>query len=150
MKLFMWLILFDGWPKRHRSYLQMCLWMEILSREKQHLFIYFWQPYECVPGLSKVFWVVVSRHVCYSVYFSIFEKNSKVNQYVGLLWLVVGHCESFWVLVPTYNKDGGHSVAVRIDRWPIRWSGKTLLQGQTVGSKQRIWFVGSRLHFQDK
>ena len=58
----------------------------------------------------------MSRYVCYSVCFSIFEKNSQVNQYAlmivvdrcgivvdrcGSLWVVVGHCGSFRVLVTT-------------------------------------------------
>ena len=37
----LYISLFDGRPKRHRSDLQMSLWMEILSREKLHLLIYF-------------------------------------------------------------------------------------------------------------
>ena len=56
----------------------------------------------------------MSRYVCYSVCFSIFEKNSKVNQYslmivvdrcgivvgrCGSLWIVVGRCGSLWVIV---------------------------------------------------
>ena len=70
----------------------------------------------------------MSRYVCYSVCFSIFEKNSKVNQYAlmivvdrcgivvdrcgslwvvvdrcGSLWVVVGHCGSFRVLVTTMD-----------------------------------------------
>ena len=85
----------------------------------------FWQPYECVTGLSKVFWVVVSRYVCYSVCFSIFGKNSKVKFLIFFswvvsfvvgslwvvlrsssvvwrsLWIVVGRCGSFRVLVTT-------------------------------------------------
>ena len=87
----------------------------------------FWQPYECVTGLSKVFWVVVSRYVCYSVCFSMFGKNSKVKFLIFFswvvsfvlgslwvvlrsssvvwrsLWIVVGHCGSFRVLVTTYH-----------------------------------------------
>ena len=68
----------------------------------------FWQPYECVTGISKVFWVVVSRYVCYSVCFSIFEKNSKVKFLIffSSLWIVVGRCGivvdrcgSLWVVV---------------------------------------------------
>ena len=78
----------------------------------------FW-PYECVTGLSKVFWVVVSHYVCYSVCFSIFEKNSKVkflDIFLGwflLLWdrpqSFEGCCGSFRVLVTT-----GISTAKRI------------------------------------
>ena len=56
----------------------------------------------------------MSRYVCYSVCFSIFEKNSKVNQYAlmivvdrcgivvdrcGSLWVVVGRCGSLWIVV---------------------------------------------------
>ena len=83
----------------------------------------FWQPYECVTGLSKVFWVVVSRYVCYSVCFSMFGKNSKVKFLIFFswvvsfvvgslwvvlrsssvvwrsLWIVVGRCRSLWVVV---------------------------------------------------
>ena len=69
----------------------------------------FYQPYECVTGLSKVFWVVVSHYVCYSVCFSIFGKNSKVkfliffswvvSFVVGSLWVVVGRCGSLWIVV---------------------------------------------------
>ena len=61
----------------------------------------FWQPYECVTGISKVFWVVVSRYVCYSVCFSIFEKDSKVKfliffSLIFFLWIVMGRCGSLW------------------------------------------------------
>ena len=89
----------------------------------------FWQPYECVTGLSTVFWVVVSRYVCYSVCFSIFGKNSKVKFLIFFswvvsfvlgslwvvlrsspvvwrsLWIVVGRCGSFRVLVTTVLKQ---------------------------------------------
>ena len=63
----------------------------------------------------------MSRYVCYSVCFSIFEKNSKVNQYslmivvdrcgivvdrrgivvdrCGSLWVVADRCGSLWVVV---------------------------------------------------
>ena len=76
--------------------------------------------YECVTGISKVFWVVVSRYVCYSVCVSIFEKNSKVKFLIFFAWvfccgivvgrfeivlgrlkIVVGRCGSFRVLVTT-------------------------------------------------
>ena len=51
-------LLFDGRPKRHWSDLQMSLWMEILSREKLHLLIYFvlflrtlWMCYQTIKGI---------------------------------------------------------------------------------------------------
>ena len=62
----------------------------------------FWQPYECVTGLSKVFWVVVSCYVCYSVCISILFLVSFVVESLWVvlrsssviwrsLWVVVGH-----------------------------------------------------------
>ena len=67
----------------------------------------FWQPYECVTRLSKVFWVVVSRYVCYSVCFSIFDDRCGslwvVVDRCGSLWIVVDRCGSFRVLVTTSN-----------------------------------------------
>ena len=59
----------------------------------------FWQPYECVTGLSKVFWVVVSRYVCYSVWFSIFGKNSKVKFLIFFSWVVSFVVGSLWVVL---------------------------------------------------
>ena len=59
----------------------------------------FWQPYECVTGLSKVFWVVVSRYVCYSVCFSIFGKNSKVKFLIFFSWVVSFVLGSLWVVL---------------------------------------------------
>ena len=84
--------LFDGRPKRHRSYLQMCLWMEILSREKLHLLIYF------------VLWVVMFA-IQYA--FQFLKKIQKLISMlwwslwivVGSLWIVVGRCGSLWIVV---------------------------------------------------
>ena len=59
----------------------------------------FWQPYECVTGLSKVFWVVVSRYVCYSVCFSMFGKNSKVKFLIFFSWVVSFVLGSLWVVL---------------------------------------------------
>ena len=60
----------------------------------------FWQPYECVTGLSKVFWVVVSRYVCYSVCFSIFDDRcGSLWDRCGSLWVVVDRCGSLWIVV---------------------------------------------------
>ena len=59
----------------------------------------FWQPYECVTGVSKVFWVVVSRYVCYSLCFSICF-------WFLLLW---DRCRSFRV-VPGFS-----------DYWSVGW-----------------------------
>ena len=62
----------------------------------------FWQPYECVTGISKVFLEVVSHYVCYSVCVSIFEKNSKVKFLIFFAWVVSfvflmwDRCGSFW------------------------------------------------------
>ena len=115
----LYISLFDGRPKRHRSDLQMSLWMEILSREKllcSFILSCFWQPYECVTGVWKVFWVVVSRYVWYSLCFSIFFFISFVvgSLWVVLrsssviwrsLWVVVGRCGSFQDLVTTGPSD---------------------------------------------
>ena len=76
----------------------------------------FWQPYECVTGVWKVFWVVVSRYVWYSLCFSIFFLVSFVvgSLWVVLrsssviwrsLWVVVGRCGSFQDLVTTGPSD---------------------------------------------
>ena len=48
----------------------------------------FWQPYECVTGISKVFWIVLDR--CGSLW-----------DRCGSLWVVVDRCGSFRVLVTT-------------------------------------------------
>ena len=102
----------------HRTYRCVSEWRFFLVKSCICSFILscFWQPYECVTGLSKVFWVVVSRYVCYSVCFSIFGKNSKVKFLIffswvvsfvlGSLWvvvdrcgIVVGRCGSLWIVV---------------------------------------------------
>ena len=114
-----------GWRDIDRTYKCVSEWRFFLVKSCIYPFILscFWQPYECVTGLSKVFWVVVSRYVCYSVCFSIFGKNSKVkflifsswvvSFVVGSLWvvlrsssvvwrswwIVVGRCGSLWVVV---------------------------------------------------
>ena len=62
-------------------------------------YLSFWQPYECVTGLSKVFWVVVSRYVCYSVCFSMFGKNSKVKFLIFFSWVVSFVLGSLWVVL---------------------------------------------------
>ena len=81
----------------------------------------------------------MSRYVCYSVCFSIFEKNSKVNQYslmivvdrcgivvdrcgslwvvadrCGSLWVVVGRCGSLWVVPGFSNYDRGNTFVVKL------------------------------------
>ena len=122
----LYISLFDGRPKRHRSDLQMSLWMEILSREKLHLLIYFvlflttlWMCYRSIKGIlgsCELLCLLFSM-------LSIFEKNSKVKFFiffswvfsfvVGSLWgrfeivlgrlkIVVGRCGSFRVLVTTF------------------------------------------------
>ena len=103
----------------HRTYKCVSEWRFFIVKSCICSFILscFWQPYECVTGLSKVFWVVVSRYVCYSVCFSIFGKNSKVKVFdifflgsffcsgivvgrfeivPGRLKIVVDRCGSFW------------------------------------------------------
>ena len=78
----------------------------------------FWQPYECVTGLSKVFWVVVSRYVCYSVCFSIFDDRcGSLWDRCGSLWVVVGRCGSLWIVV-------GHcgSFRVLVTTWYPTWN----------------------------
>jgi len=64
----------------------------------------------CYRTINLVFWVVVSRYVCYSVCFSIFEKNSKVKFLIvvdrcGSLWVVVDRCGSLWVVPGFSNYD---------------------------------------------
>ena len=105
MKLFMCLIhIFIRWPAEETSigltnvslngdsfFVKSCICPFILSC--------FWQPYECVTGLSKVFWVVVSHYVCYSVCFSILEKIQKLSfWYFFLGWFLSlwDRCGSFW------------------------------------------------------
>ena len=70
----------------------------------------FWQPYECVTGVWKVFWVVVSRYVWYSLCFSIFFLVSFV---VGSLWVVLRSSSVIWRslwVVPGFS-----------DYWSVGW-----------------------------
>ena len=39
--------------------------------------LFFLRPYECVTGLSNVFWVVAGHYVCYCL--SIFKTNLNLN-----------------------------------------------------------------------
>ena len=111
--------LFDGRPKRHRSYLQMCLWMEILSREKLHLLIYFvlflttlWMCYRTIKGILGS---CESLCLLFSMLFNFWWSLWVVVGRCGSLWVVVGHCGSFWVLVTTRWLP---CLPHKGDRWP--------------------------------
>ena len=89
-----------GWRDIDRTYKCVSEWRFFLVKSCIYPFILscFWQPYECVTGLSKVFWVVVSRYVCYSVCFSI-GKNSKVKFLIFFSWVVSFVLGSLWVVL---------------------------------------------------
>ena len=90
-----------GWRDIDRTYKCVSEWRFFLVKSCIYPFILscFWQPYECVTGLSKVFWVVVSHYVCYSVCFSIFGKNSKVKFLIFFSWVVSFVVGSLWVVL---------------------------------------------------
>ena len=102
----LYISLFDGWPKRHRSDLQKCLWMEILFREKLHVLIYFvlflttlWMCYWTIKGILGSCELLC---LLFSMLFNFWKKIQKLRFwyfFLGwflLLWVVVSCCESFW------------------------------------------------------
>ena len=89
-------------PKRHRSDLQMCFWMEILSREKLHLLIYFvlflttlWMCYRTIKGILGS---CESLCLLFTLLFNfwISSKNKFLNFFVGWFLLFWDRCGSFW------------------------------------------------------
>ena len=64
-----------------RTYKCLSEWRSFLVKSCICSFILscFWQPYECVTVLSKVFWVVVSCYVYYSVCFQFLKKIQKLS-----------------------------------------------------------------------
>ena len=99
--------LFDGRPKRHRSYLQMCLWMEILSREKLHLLIYFvlflttlWMCYRTIKGiLGSCESLCLLFSMLFNFWWSLWIVVGSLWDRCGSLWIVVGRCGSLWIVV---------------------------------------------------
>ena len=109
----LYISLFDGRPKRHRSDLQKCLWMEILFREKLHVLIYFvlflttlWMCYWTIKGILGSCELLC---LLFSMLFNFWKKIQKLRFwyfFLGwflLLWVVVSRfeiimdpCESLW------------------------------------------------------
>ena len=111
--------LFHGWPKRHRSDLQMCLWMEILSCEKLHLLIYICHIFDnlmnVIPDYQRYsgkLWLVMFP-IQYA--FQLLKKIKKLSFwyfFLGwflLLWdrprLFEDRCGLLWV-VPGFSNYG--------------------------------------------
>ena len=112
----LYISLFDGRPKRHRSDLQMSLWMEILSREKLHLLIYFVlflttlrMCYRSMKGiLGSCESLCLIFIMLFNFFFSFFCCGIVVGRFeivLGHLKIVVGRCGSFQDLVTTGPSD---------------------------------------------
>ena len=89
----LYISLFDGRPKRHRSDLQMSLWMEIPSREKLHLLIYFVLFFTtlrmCYRSIKGILGSCESLCLLVIMLFNFFF----ISFVVGSLW---DRCGSFW------------------------------------------------------
>ena len=146
----LYISLFDGRPKRHRSDLQKCLWMEILFREKLHVLIYFvlflttlWMCYWTIKGILGSCELLC---LLFSMLFNFWKKIQKLRFWFffwggffccELLWVVlrslwilvnpcgilVDRCGSFWVLVTTRNSTA------TTEEWHININKKALNWG---------------------
>ena len=119
----LYISLFDGRPKRHRSDLQMSLWMEILSREKLHLLIYFvlflttlrmcYRSIKGILGSCESLCLLVIMLFNFFFYFfccgivvgSLWVVLRSSSVIWRSLWVVVGRCGSFQDLVTTVPSD---------------------------------------------
>ena len=92
----LYISLFDGRPKRHRSDLQMSLWMEILSREKLHLLIYFvlflTTLRMCYRSIKGILGSCESLCLLFIMLFNFFL----VSFVVGSLWVVLRSSSIIW------------------------------------------------------
>ena len=107
----LYISLFDGRPKRHRSDLQMSLWMEILSREKLHLLIYFVlflttlrMCYRSIKGILGsceslcLLFIMLFNFVLVSfVVGSLWVVLRSSSIIWRSLWVVVGRCGILWL-----------------------------------------------------
>ena len=109
----LYISLFDGRPKRHRSDLQMSLWMEILSREKLHLLIYFvlflTTLRMCCRSMKGILGSCESLCLIFIMLFNFFL----VSFVVGSLWVVLRSSSVIWRslwVVPGFS-----------DYWSVGW-----------------------------